>query len=153
MSVVEAAFARHAEAPTGGFFSKSDRTEKLLKKQHNALIEAYERARKITEQMQADRNTKYDKYLDKKSQKRKEAYNASQRSFAFSCNRTEILLQILNEVRSELGMDAWESESPCSQDAASIQLRKENLDQLRQRVLDEMEPEQAVMGIPLEQSK
>ena len=153
MSVVDAAFARHAAAPTAGLFSKADRTEKLLRKQHDALMEAYERARKITEQMQADRNTKYEKYLEKKSQKRKNAYDESQRSFASSCNRTEILLQILNEVRSELGMDAWERESPCSQDAASIQLRKEKLDQLQQRVLDEMQPEPAVMGIPLQQSK
>ena len=153
MSVVDAAFARHTAAPTGGLFSKADRTEKLLRKQHDALWEAYERARKITEQMQADRNTKYEKYLEKKSQKRKNAYDASQQSFASSCNRTEILLQILNEVRGELGMDAWERESPCSQDAASIQLRKEKLDQLQQRVLDEMQPEPAVMGIPLQQSK
>jgi len=116
MSVVDAAFAQHAAPPTGKPFFGEDRVQKMLKKQAAALIQVYERSADIS----AAAKHKRDKYV-KAYEKDMSPYNFDERDrtqqvFEGACERTERLLQVLNDLRAQLNLEPWQAHDQCAVD-------------------------------------
>ena len=116
MSVVDAAFARHAAAPTGKPIFGEDKVQKMLKKQAGALIEVYYQSTEISNLAKYKR----DKYV-KAYEKDMSPYNFDERDrtqkvFENACERTERLLQVLNDLLAELGIEPMVDHDQCAVD-------------------------------------
>ena len=98
MSVVDAAFAQHAAAPTGKPFFGEDRVQKMLKKQAAALIQVYERSADISAAAKHKRDKYMKAYAKTQSHDNRVERDRTQQVFEGACERTERLLQVLNEI-------------------------------------------------------
>ena len=114
MSVVDAAFARHAAAPTGKPIFGEDKVQKMLKKQAAALIDVYERSA----QLSTEAKRKRDKYVQRAkaypSPENRAERERTQKVFEGACERTERLLQVLNDLRTQLGLQPWQDHDLCA---------------------------------------
>ena len=116
MSVVDAAFARHAAAPTGKPIFGEDKVQKMLKKQAGALIEVYYQSAEISKEAERKRD-KYVKAYEKYASPENRAERArTQRVFEKACERTERLLQVLNDLLAELGIEPMVGHDQCAVD-------------------------------------
>ena len=116
MSVVDAAFARHAAAPTGKPIFTEDKVQKKLKKQAAALIQVYERSKEISDLAKYKRDKYVLVYEKKKSHDNAVERDRTQQVFERACERTERLLQVLNDLRAELNLEPWEVNTECAID-------------------------------------
>lgn len=114
MSVVEAAFAQHAAAPTRAPLFGQDKVQKMLKKQAAALIDVYERSA----QLSTEAKRKRDKYVQRAkaypSPENRAERERTQKVFEGACERTERLLQVLNDLRTQLGLQPWQDHDLCA---------------------------------------
>ena len=116
MSVVDAAFAQHAAAPTGKPIFGEDKVQKMLKKQAAALIDVYERSAEISNLAKYKRDKYVKAYAKDMSPYNLEERDRTQKVFEKACERTERLLQVLNDLRAELKLQPWQAHDQCAID-------------------------------------
>jgi len=116
MSVVDAAFARHAAAPTGKPIFGEDKVQKALKKQAGALIEVYYQSAEISNLAKYKRDKYVKAYAKDMSPYNFEERDRTQKVFENACERTERLLQVLNDLLAELGIEPMVDHDQCAVD-------------------------------------
>jgi len=116
MSVVDAAFARHAAAPTGKPIFGEDKVQKALKKQAGALIEVYYQSAEISNLAKHKRDKYVKEYEKTKSRANFDERDRTQKVFEKACERTERLLQVLNDLLAELGIEPMVDHDQCAVD-------------------------------------
>ena len=114
MSVVDTVFARHAAAPTGKPIFGEDKVQKMLKKQAAALIDVYERSAQLSTEAKRKRNKYVLRYQKTKSHDDRVERDRTQKVFEGACERTERLLQVLNDLRTQLGLQPWQDHDLCA---------------------------------------
>lgn len=116
MSVVDAAFARRAAAPTGKPIFGEDKVQKMLKRQAGALAEVYAQSSDISEEAKRKRNKYMLRYQKTKSHDDRVERDRTQKVYENACERTERLLQVLNDLFTELGIDPPVAHDECAID-------------------------------------
>ena len=114
MSVVDAAFSRHAAAPTGRPLFGEDKVQKMLKRQAGALAEVYARSADISEEAKRKRDKYAKRAAEYASPENLAERDRTQRVFEGACERTERLLQVLNDLFTELGIDPPVAHDTCA---------------------------------------
>jgi hypothetical protein len=139
MSVVDAAFARRAAAPTGKPIFGEDKVQAALKKQAGALIEVYYQSAEISKLAKHKRDKYVKAYANTKSRANRDERDRTQRVFENACERTERLLQVLNDLLAELGIQPMVDHDQCAVDEhnrmveANAQKAQKEAEALRRR--------------------
>ena len=116
MSVVDAAFARHAAEPTGKPIFGEDKVQKMLKEQAGALAAVYAQSSDISNLAKRKRDKYLQRYEETKSYNDRVERDRTQKVYENACERTERLLQVLNDLFTELGIDPPVAHDECAID-------------------------------------